>query len=89
MEECHGKYSKDGPNQCPHCKKNCMGLVALKSHIKGNHRGGGKCKDCDLVFKNEISLRKHCEKERNLYFTSLVKIFKSFDSELPRMNCSK
>ena len=65
IKECHGKYSKDGPNVCPHCKKTVGGLTSLKAHIRDNHRGGGKCKDCDMVFKSKASLRQHWIKERS------------------------
>ena len=66
MKECHGKYSQDGLNQCPHCDKTAVGFKALKRHVRGLHRGGGKCKDCDLVFKNDNSLRGHWDKEGDL-----------------------
>ena len=66
IKVCYGKFSKDGPNECPHCKKTVGGLIPLKNHIRKLHRGGGKCKDCDLVFKNSTSLREHWTKERNL-----------------------
>ena len=66
IKECHGKYSKDGPNVCPHCKKTVTTLNLLKGHILDYHRGGGKCKDCDMVFKSKVRLRQHWTKERNL-----------------------
>ena len=68
IKECHGKYSKDGPNDCPHCNKTVTGFKTLKNHIRKCHYGGGKCKDCDLVFKNRTSKDHHWMKEWNLEF---------------------
>ena len=68
IKECHGKFSKDGPNDCPHCNKTVTGFKTLKNHIRKCHYGGGKCKDCDLVFKNRTSKDHHWMKEWNLEF---------------------
>ena len=73
IEECHGKFSKDGPNECPHCKKTVIGLKLLKSHIDNSHRDRKlKCKECDLVFRNASDRYRHWAKGKGLQFLSPI-----------------
>ena len=69
MKQHHSNLSKDGPNECPHCKKTVVGINALRLHITRKHRDGQKkCKDCDLVFRNSAERYNHWEQEMDLQF---------------------
>lgn len=69
FKENHGHFKKDDPCECPFCQQSIMGLEKLKYHIKSRHRDGKKkCKDCDMIFRNNDQRYRHWLQVRDHLF---------------------